>query len=185
MSETSRDREGAVRVVCPCKRKPLPYGRGSCRGLTLLKHALIGAARRAPHDTTAPSRCINAASPASQSIPSRVTHTYALRIRIPNGDILPGTLAEVRLPLRERRNVTVVPVSAIVRDEGEAYVFRVRADETLERVQVSLGIRQGQQVVIEEGLAPGTRIVARDVAALASGQKVQTVSPPQPEPAAG
>lgn len=123
---------------------------------------------------------------ALQRDPSRVTHTYALRIRIADGDVLPGTLAEVRLPLRERRGVTVVPVSAILRDEGEAYVFRVREDQTLERVPVELGIREGQQVVVERGLAPGATIVAQDVAALTGGQKVQIASPQQPDaPAAG
>ncbi len=102
--------------------------------------------------------------------PDPVTHTFAVRIRLPAGDWRAGQLAEAELSGRRYTDAHVVPATAILHSEGDTYVFTVK-DETLQRVTVEVQQRyQDWQVV--EGVAPGTRIVARDVAALADGQEV-------------
>ncbi|HKJ75568.1 MAG TPA: hypothetical protein VKA64_00010, partial [Gammaproteobacteria bacterium] len=92
--------------------------------------------------------------------------------RIPGEDLLPGTLARAKLPLRPRLGARVAPVSAVLREEGQAFVFTVR-DGEVERVAVTTGLRDGSRVVLTEGPEAGTTIVARDVAALADGQPVE------------
>lgn len=102
--------------------------------------------------------------------PDPDTHTFAVRVRLPAGDWRAGQLAEAELPGRRYTDAHVVPATAVLHSEGDTYVFIVK-DNTLERVAVDIRQRyQDWQVV--EGVAPGTRIVARDVAALADGQEV-------------
>ncbi|MEO5573834.1 MAG: efflux RND transporter periplasmic adaptor subunit [Gammaproteobacteria bacterium] len=108
---------------------------------------------------------------ALQSDPNLATHTYAVRLRLPGRGLLPGTLAAAELPLTPLRNVLVVPVAAVEQDEGSAYVFTVR-NGIAQRTQVKLGARVQDVQVITAGVQVGEKIVARDVAALADGERV-------------
>lgn len=102
--------------------------------------------------------------------PDPVTHTYALRIRLPAGDWFPGQLALAELPGRYYEDARIVPAGAVLRDGGETYVFRVD-DDRLQRVPVTV-VRRYLDWQVVEGIEPGTRIVAGDVAALADGQTI-------------
>jgi HlyD family secretion protein len=108
---------------------------------------------------------------ALQSDPNLATHTYAVRLRVPGQGLLTGTLAEADLPLLPLRNVLVVPVAAVEQDEGWAYVFAVR-NSIAQRTEVKLGARVQDFQVITAGVQAGDKIVARDVAALADGERV-------------
>ncbi|MDH5785657.1 MAG: efflux RND transporter periplasmic adaptor subunit [Chromatiales bacterium] len=110
-----------------------------------------------------------------QREPDRTTYTLALRIRIPAEGLSPGTLAEVELPLRPLSDVLLAPVSALLREDGHAYLF-VEEQGRLSRREVEAGVRHGTQVVIRHGVEAGQRIVLRDVAALSDGQQVVSES---------
>lgn len=102
--------------------------------------------------------------------PDPVTHTYALRIRLPAGDWFPGQLALAELPGRYYEDARIVPAGAVLRDGGETYVFRLD-DDQLQRLPVTV-VRRYLDWQVVEGVEPGIRVVARDVAALADGQTV-------------
>lgn len=108
---------------------------------------------------------------ALQLDPNLATHTYAVRLRLPGQGFLPGALAVAELPLAPLHNVLAVPVSAVEQDEGRAYVFTLR-DGIARRVEVKLGARVQDAQVITGGVQAGEKIVARDVAALADGERV-------------
>ena len=103
-----------------------------------------------------------------------VTHTHALRIRLPakqhSIELYPGQLAMAELPGKPLTDVEVVPVASILREEGRAYVFTVK-ENRISKHPVELISRQNDLQVIE-GVSPGTRIVTRDVTLLADGQEV-------------
>jgi RND family efflux transporter MFP subunit len=111
---------------------------------------------------------------ALQVDPDPVTFTHAVRVRLPGDRARPGQVAEASLPLQPLRQVAAVPSTAVLYDEGRAYVFRVNVD-TLELVEVRLGPRVGELQVVGQGINASDRIVTRDVAALSHGQKVQPV----------
>jgi hypothetical protein len=67
-----------------------------------------------------------------------------------------------------------VPATAILQDEGNAYVFRLDGD-VLSRIPVTTGRHVGELVVITSGLAGGEQVVVRDVAALSDGLQVGAV----------
>lgn len=108
---------------------------------------------------------------ALQLDPDPVTFTHALRIRLSGNGVRPGQFAQVRLPLQALQQVVAVPVTAVLYEEGQTFVFRVSGD-TLERVEVLLGYRVGEWLEVRRGIHSDDRVVTRDVAALSNGQKV-------------
>jgi HlyD family secretion protein len=119
---------------------------------------------------------------AVQPDPDPSTFTHAIRLRMPESETRSGVLAVVQLPLQHLRNALVVPSTAILLEEGGAFVFRVEG-EHLQRVAVQLGRRVDQQQVIVSGIDAGEQVVVRDVAALADGQVVvsEALQPEQQE----
>jgi RND family efflux transporter MFP subunit len=110
-----------------------------------------------------------------QREPERATHTLALRVRLAGEGLIPGALAETQVPLLPLSNALLVPVAALLREDGKAYLF-VEQGGRLARRQVRTGQRDGEAIVITDGVTAGERIVARDVAALSDGQQVKVVS---------
>ncbi len=110
-----------------------------------------------------------------QREPDRNTHTRALRIRVAAEGLRPGALAETRLPLRPLNSALLVPVAALLREDGKAYLF-VESGGKLSRREVQTGIRDGDAIVVLAGVEAGEQVVARDVAALSDGQGVKVVS---------
>lgn len=108
---------------------------------------------------------------AVQPDPDPSTFTHAIRLRMPESETRSGALAIAQLPLQPVRNALVVPSTAILLEEGGAFVFRLEG-ERLQRVAVQLGPRVGEQQVIVSGIDAGEQVVVRDVAALADDQVV-------------
>ncbi len=108
---------------------------------------------------------------ALQVDPRPSTFTHAVRLRLAGEGLQPGVLAQAELPLVPQRNALVVPIAAVAQEEGEAYVFSVN-DGIARRTDVKLGMRVGDFQVITEGVKAGDKIVARNVAALADGERV-------------
>ena len=102
--------------------------------------------------------------------PDPITHTHAMRIRLPGERLYPGQLAVAELPGKYLNNVEVVPVSSILQDEGRTFVFVVN-NNVLTRKEITLLTRQNDLQVIS-GVPAGTRIVTKDVAVFADGQEV-------------
>jgi len=133
---------------------------------------------------------------ALQHDPDSETFTHAVRIRLTDQQLLPGTLASTTLPLLVQENVLVVPVTAVLHEAGAAHVFKVvgkhentlhpeslppvsstgqaprKRGGTLQRVAVNVGIRDGDEQVISGQINAGDIIVSRDVAALSDGQTI-------------
>lgn len=111
-----------------------------------------------------------------QTDPDERTLTHAVEIRLPGSVARPGDWARVVLPLAPLDDVLVVPVTAVLREEGHAFLFEVDAGR-VRRVEVTAGPRVGDLQVIEQGVTAGTPVVARDVAALADGLPVTLLAP--------
>jgi len=112
---------------------------------------------------------------ALQLDPDPVTFTHALRVRLEGATVKPGQIARARLPLQVLREVTAVPATAVLYDEGRAFVFRHNSG-LLEKVEIQAGSRVGDLQVVLQGINATDHVVMRDVAALSDGQKVVAVN---------
>lgn len=111
---------------------------------------------------------------ALQTDPDPDTFTHALRVRLPGDRARAGAAAWAELSLAPLRQVLTVPVTAVLRDEGRDYLFRV-TDGQLERLPVTLGPRVDDRQTVLDGIEAGDQVVARGVAALSHGQAVESL----------
>jgi RND family efflux transporter MFP subunit len=110
---------------------------------------------------------------ALQPVPEARTHTHPIRLKLLGAGLLPGMLGRVALPLRSYSDAILVPVSALLREAGQAWLFVVN-EGRLERRAVEAGIVDQGWQLIEAGLQPGELVVARDVEVLSDGLAVET-----------
>jgi multidrug efflux system membrane fusion protein len=117
------------------------------------------------------------------------TGTVNLRATIPNADrhFWPGQFVNVRLVLDMEKGTVLVPSQATQISQKGPFVYVVKSDDTAEMRPVTLGQRQGNDVVITSGLAAGERVVLAGQLLIQPGGKVHvsTGAPPTaPAPAA-
>ena len=74
-----------------------------------------------------------------------------------------------------KEEVWTVPVSALVREDGQDFVVLVDADNRVHRQALVLGERLGDRVVVLEGLPEGARFVLRSGSFLQDGDVVRVV----------
>lgn len=118
---------------------------------------------------------------AGDADPATQTYEAALRFTPPEGlRILPGMTAEVSLTLPGTNTHTtpVIPLTAIVSDPSDTFVWRVSPDTMqLASASVTLGTPEGGRVEILQGLEPGDLIVAAGAATFQEGVTVRPWSP--------
>ena len=110
------------------------------------------------------------------SVDSRVdpvTRSVTVRAEIPNADRLlrPGMLMSLDVFLAPRQAV-VVPEIAVLQVGADAFVYRVKADQTVERAKIELGSRRQGEVEVRTGLADGDRVVTEGTVKLREGASV-------------
>jgi multidrug efflux system membrane fusion protein len=102
-----------------------------------------------------------------------------LRATIPNSDrrFWPGRFVNIRLVLNTIRGAVLVPATAPQLSAKGSYVYVVKQDMTVDQRQVTLGQRHGDQIVIEQGLQPGERVVTNGQVGVTPGGKVRIDAP--------
>jgi RND family efflux transporter MFP subunit len=103
--------------------------------------------------------------------PDPETNTHLLKIRLPSEGLFAGQLAVAHLPGYLYKDASVAPISSILYEGGQSYVFEVVDDHHVVRKPVDL-VERYKDVQIVSGLEPGTPIVSRDVSSLVDGQTV-------------
>jgi multidrug efflux system membrane fusion protein len=101
--------------------------------------------------------------------------TVSLRATVPNADrhFWPGQFVTVRLILETQKNAVLIPSQATQISQQGPYVFVIKPDDTAELRQVTLGLRQGDDVVVTHGVAAGERVVLAGQLTLVPGAKVR------------
>jgi multidrug efflux system membrane fusion protein len=111
--------------------------------------------------------------------------TVMLRATLPNGNhhLWPGRFVNVRLVLKTLPKAVLVPATAAQNSAKGPFVYVVKEDSTAEARPVKLGQRQGDLIVIEQGVNSGEQVVVSGQLAVTPGGKVQVLSNPATAPA--
>jgi multidrug efflux system membrane fusion protein len=106
------------------------------------------------------------------------TGTVELRATVANGDrrLWPGRFMKVRLVLSTLTRAILVPASAPQMSAKGQFVYVVKADSTAELRLVKTGQRQGDLIVIGEGVQPGEKVVVNGQLGVTPGGKVRELS---------
>jgi multidrug efflux pump subunit AcrA (membrane-fusion protein) len=107
------------------------------------------------------------------------TNTVAVRVRLPNpsGELRAGTFADARIAVEIHSDALAVPEAALVVEGDETFVFVPKADETVEKRKVTVGIRDAGRAEITNGLKDGERVVTTGAFGLADKSKIKIVEP--------
>jgi membrane fusion protein (multidrug efflux system) len=89
------------------------------------------------------------------------TGTVTVRAVFPNPDrlLLPGQFVTIVIERVQAVDRVLIPQAAVLTDQGGAYVLAVNDKDVVEARRIQTGQRFGPNLVVEEGLAPGERIV--------------------------
>ena len=100
--------------------------------------------------------------------------TVKARAVTPNSDraLWPSQFVRVRLILDVLKEAKLVPNGAVQLGQNGPYVFVVKPDSTLDLRLVKAGQRQGDLMVITDGLKPGETVVTSGQLQLSPGTKV-------------
>ena len=102
------------------------------------------------------------------------TGTVNLRATISNPDhhFWPGQFVKVKLVLSTEKAAVLVPSQATQISQQGPYVYVIKQDDSAELRPVTLGQRQGNDVVITSGLSAGERVVLAGQLLVRPGGKV-------------
>lgn len=124
-----------------------------------------------PNGTDATGKVI-VVSPAAD--PNSTTVQVWVEVPNPGDKLKPGTSVRTSIVAGTLNNALVIPTSALLSsDEGGESVFVVGPDSIAHEHKVGVGIRQGDQVQILNGLSTGDRVVTAGGLGLEDGTKVQ------------
>jgi multidrug efflux system membrane fusion protein len=109
------------------------------------------------------------------------TGTINLRATIPNNGhrFWPGRFVNVRLILDTIHQAVLIPATAPQSAANGSFVYVVKADSTAEQRPVTLGQRQGDLIVVEQGVQAGEKVVIAGQIGVTPGGKVAMEAPKQ------
>ncbi len=107
------------------------------------------------------------------------TGTVKLRATLANSDrrFWPGRFAKVRLVLDTRADAVLIAAEAAQLSAKGPFVYVIKSDSSAELRPVKLGQRQGDSVVIEEGVKAGEQVVVKGQLGVTPGGKVRVAQP--------
>lgn len=113
------------------------------------------------------------------------TGTLKFKARFENRDeaLFPNQFVNVRLLADTRKDVVLAPSAAIQFGTDGTFVYVVDGESKVHIRKLKVGASDGEQTVIEEGLAKGERVVLEGTDRLRDGTKVDVVDDPAQVPA--
>lgn len=107
------------------------------------------------------------------AIGANESRQFVMRLSFKHDGWFPGMPVQVALPTDTMRRQLVVPRDALVLRKDGSYVFRIKQDDTAERVLVKPGVADGELIAISGDIHAGDRVVIRGGERLRPGQKVR------------
>jgi len=89
-----------------------------------------------------------------------------------NQKLFPGQFVRVRIQMGDLENALLIPEKCVIRDASGDFVFLLGSDSKVERRQIELGIKDGENIVVQSGLKPEDQVVVDGIQRLFSGQEV-------------
>jgi membrane fusion protein, multidrug efflux system len=104
----------------------------------------------------------------------QTTGTLKLRAIFGNENraLFPNEFVNARLLLQEKKGVILLASAAVQRNTNNTYVYFVKPDNTVTIRKIMVGVTEGEQSEITQGLMPGDQVVMTGVDKLTEGSKV-------------
>jgi membrane fusion protein (multidrug efflux system) len=108
--------------------------------------------------------------------PESQAQVYRLELEVENKseEILPGMFARVEIIKQEFPDAISIPLYAVISRDNKHYVY-LEEDNVAKLQEVKLGILDGWQIQITEGLRPGEKVIVVGQRSVDEGQKLNVV----------
>lgn len=115
--------------------------------------------------------------------PESQAQVYRLELEVANGvgDILPGMFARIEIIKQEFPDALAIPLYAVISRDDKHYAY-LEENNVAKLQEVRLGILDGWQIQVTEGLAAGKRVIVVGQRSVDEGQKlnvVKTITSPE------
>lgn len=105
------------------------------------------------------------------------TASGTIRVRAvfanPDGKLVPGMLAKIRVTSGDSGPALLVADSAIGTDQDKKFVYMLGEDNTASYREVKLGAAHGRMRIIRDGLKEGETIIVKGIMRVQPGAKIQ------------
>jgi RND family efflux transporter MFP subunit len=110
------------------------------------------------------------------------TRTLDAEVQLDNrsGELYPGMYGRGAIVVETHPQMPVLPVTAVVLSNRQAYGFTVDASGVVHRRALTLGVDGGDWFEIKAGVRPGDEVVVAGGEALSDGMKVRVTRGPDP-----
>ena len=108
--------------------------------------------------------------------PESQAQVYRLELEVPNksGEILPGMFARVEIIKEEFPDALAIPLYSVISRDDKHFIY-LEDDNVAKLQEVKLGILDGWQIQVTEGLAPGQRVIVVGQRSVDADQKLNVV----------
>jgi len=105
------------------------------------------------------------------------SRTATVQIKIPNEDhrLKPGMFARIKILVKERKDVLIIPRDAIILEDSSNYVFVVKDDNNVQRKKIEIGLNEDNKFEVIKGLDEGEIVVTMGNARLKDGDTVEII----------
>jgi membrane fusion protein, multidrug efflux system len=93
------------------------------------------------------------------------TDTVTVRAEFPNpeGWLIAGQIVNVTVEAGEAKQALLIPQAALQLDQSGPYVLVVGSDNKVEQQRVKLDAGEGSDIVVEQGLKQGERVIVQGI----------------------
>ena len=98
-------------------------------------------------------------SQSSSQQPGQATVSAKVRLNTPSGKLIPGSQVNVEIVLQQRQNVVVLDTEAIQRSEEKPFVLVRNKQGKAQKKNITLGLEGLTNVQVTSGLRPGDQVV--------------------------
>ena len=114
------------------------------------------------------------------------TRTFLVKADVGAAPVQLGQTITALMPLPRRDGITKLPLTAVMRQQGQTAVWLLdRSSMTVKVQPIAVGGAEGNDVIVAGGLSPGQMVVTAGVHTLTQNQKVKLYEAPLPAPTPG
>jgi membrane fusion protein (multidrug efflux system) len=112
------------------------------------------------------------------------TDTLTVRALLPNPDgwLRDGQIVDVTVEVGEPKQAVMIPQAALQLDRTGSYVLVVGPDDRVVQRRVTLGAPEGSEIVIEQGLEVGERVIVEGIQKVRPSQRIAPTQAPEATP---
>ena len=118
-----------------------------------------------------------------ESVASRIdaqTRSILTRVKIKNenSELIPGSLLEIQIKYNERYSLSI-PDTSVIHEGNKKFVYKVLENNTVQKIEVTTGIRIKGKIELLSGLINGNKVVAEGLAKVRPHIKIKPIIKPK------